>query len=110
MRVGLSEFREAELQRSRTTTELIQLTNQPKPVVVVVVGGTSDAHTAASGSSAIREVEPPRPTPQNTGRAGIRARWILCGRLLVVILSEVIVAPLKNIAVHVVSPKCDRIF
>jgi hypothetical protein len=84
------------------TTELIQLTNQPKTVAVVTA--ISDVPIAESGTSATR-VEAPRPTPQNTGRAGRRARWILCGRLLVVILFEVIVAPLLNVAVHVVQPK-----
>jgi hypothetical protein len=84
------------------TTELIQLTNQPKTVVVVTV--TSVVPIAVSGTSETRVVAP-RPTPQNTERAGRWTpwiRWILFGRLLVVILSVIIVAPLINIAVHVV--------
>ena len=90
------------------TTELIQLTNQPKTEEVGVTV-TSDEPTAVSGTSATRVVAP-RPTPQNTERAGRRARWILCGRLLVVILFVIIVAPFKNIAVHVVQPKRVRLF
>ncbi len=88
-----------ELQRSRMTTELIQLTNQPKTVEEVTA--ISVDPKAGSGTSETR-VAAPRPTPKNTGRAGRRARWIIFGRLLVVILSEVIVAPVINIAVHVV--------
>jgi hypothetical protein len=53
--------------RSRMTTELIQLTNQPKTVVVVTV--ISVVPIAASGTSVTRVVVP-RPTPQNTERAG----------------------------------------
>jgi hypothetical protein len=51
---------------SRPTTELIQLTNQPKPEVVVTV--ISVDPIAVSGTSVTRVVAP-RPTPQNTGRA-----------------------------------------
>ena len=72
------------------TTELIQLTNQPKTDAAVTA--TSVAPSAESGTSVTRDVAP-RPTPQNAGR---RARWIL---------SVIIVAPLINIAMHVVQPK-----
>jgi hypothetical protein len=56
------------------TTELIQLTNQPKTAEVAT--DISDVPTAESGTSETREVEP-RPTPQNTGRAGRWTRRIL---------------------------------
>ena len=62
----------------RMTTELIQLTNQPKPAVVATA--ISDVPIAGSRTSATRVVDP-RPTPQNTERAGRRTRWNLCGRL-----------------------------
>ena len=75
------------------TTELIQLTNQPKTDAAVTA--TSVAPSAESGTSVTRDVAP-RPTPQNTESAGRRARWIL---------SVIIVAPLINIAMHVVQPK-----
>jgi hypothetical protein len=45
------------------TTELIQLTNQPKPAEDVTVTGAEPK--AESGTSETR-VEEPRPTPQNT--------------------------------------------
>jgi hypothetical protein len=84
----LSESREAELQRSRMTTELIQLTNQSKTEAEEVI---SAEPTAVSGTSATRVVVP-RPTPKNTERAGRWSRWIVF----------VVVAPFINIAVHVV--------
>ena len=98
-RRGSTEFRETELQRSRMTTELIQLTNQPKTEAVVTE--TRAVPTAVSGTSVTR-ADAPRPTPQNTERAGRWSRWILFGRLLVVIRFVIIVAPFINIAVHVV--------
>jgi len=52
------------------TTELIQLTNQPKTEEVVTV--ISAEPIAESGTSVTRDFAP-RPTPQNTGRAG---RWL----------------------------------
>jgi len=58
-RVQSSEFREAELQRSRMTTELIQLTNQTKTAVVAAISADP---IAESGTSETRDVVP-RPTP-----------------------------------------------
>jgi hypothetical protein len=72
----LSAFREAEPQRSRITTELIQLTNQPKTEAVDTV--ISEVPRAESGTSATRVVAP-RPTPQNAERAERWALWIICG-------------------------------
>ena len=89
------------------STELIQLTNQPTTVVVVRVN--SVVPIAESGTSATR-VEAPRPTPKNTERAGRRTRRILCGRLFVVILFVIIVAPFEYIAVHVMQSKCVGLF
>ena len=89
------------------STELIQLTNQPKTAGEVTVN--SVVPNAGSGTRVTREVVP-RPTPQNTGRAGRWSRWIFFGRLLVVILSVIIVAPFEYIAVHVVQPKRVRLF
>ena len=91
----------------RMTTELIQLTNQPKTAEVAT--GISDAPLAESGTSERREVAP-RPTPQNTERAGRWASGILFPRLLVIILFIIIVAPFINIAVHVVQPKRVGLF
>ena len=104
---GVTELRTHELQRSRMTTGLIQLTNQPKTVAAATV--ISAAPTAESGTRVTREVVP-RPTPQNTGRAGRWSRWIFFRRLFIVILFIVIVAPFKNIAMHVVQPKCVGLF
>jgi hypothetical protein len=89
------------------TTELIQLTNQPKPAVVVTA--TRAVTKAGSGTSETREVVP-RPTPKNTERAGRWTRRIFFGRLFVVILSVIIVAPFINIAVHVIQPKRVGLF
>jgi hypothetical protein len=77
------------------TTELIQLANDTKPVVFETA--ISDDPKAKRGTSATRTEEPPRPTPQNTGRAPRWTRRILCGRLLAVILFEVIVASLIEV-------------
>jgi hypothetical protein len=55
-RVQSPESREAELQRSRMTTELIQLTNEPKTDVVATV--ISAVPTAVSGTSVTRVVDP----------------------------------------------------
>ena len=84
------------------TTELIQLTNQPKPDADGTV--ISVVPKAESGTSATRVVVL-RPTPQNTERAGDWARWILCGRLFVVILFEVIVLPFEYVALHIKQAK-----
>ena len=61
--------------------ELIQLTNDPKAVVVVTVN--SEEPIAVSGTR-VTCAEVPRPTPENTDRAG---RWTLFRRLFVVILA-----------------------
>ena len=89
-------------QRSRMTTELIQLTNNAEAVVEVTV--ISVVPLADSGTSVTR-VEDPRPTPRNTGRAGRWTRRVLFRRLFVVILSVIIVTPFPNVAVHVIQPK-----
>jgi hypothetical protein len=58
-------------QGSRMATELIQLTNQPKPIEGVTV--MSLIPKAKSGTSETRAVVP-RPTPQNTVRAAIASK------------------------------------
>ena len=84
------------------TTELIQPTNQPKPEEVATV--TSVDPKAVSGTRETRGAGPP-PTPHTTERTSRWARWILFGRLFVVILSVIIVAPFINIAVHIKQAK-----
>jgi hypothetical protein len=59
------------------TTELIQLTNQPKPEVNAEVTDLV-APIAGSETSVTRFVEP-RPAPQNTGRVAVQ-RTISRGR------------------------------
>jgi len=84
------------------TTELIQLTNQPKPVEAAKV--ISDVPKEESGTRVTRVVAP-RPTPQNTERAPRWTLWILFRRLFIVIRSEVIVAPFPYVALHIKQAK-----
>ena len=77
----------------------VQLTHNPKPVDDAPV--ISDVPTAVSGTTGTC-VDPPRPSPQNTETAQRRTLWVLFRRLLVVILSNIIVAPFVHVAVHVV--------
>jgi len=84
------------------TTELIQLTNQPKPGVLVTA--IRDVPNVISGTNRTLGVEP-RPSSKNTGRIRRWTLWILFGRDLVVILSVRIATPFPNVAVHVVQPE-----
>jgi hypothetical protein len=53
------------------TTELIQLTNQPKPVVVVTA---SAEPTAGSGTSETRVVAPRRPSKHSKATTAFKKR------------------------------------
>ncbi len=84
------------------TTELIQLTNQTKPVVVARV--TIAVPIAGSETSAT-PVEVPRPSCKTREEPDVGPNVICGGGLLIVI-----VAALINIAMHVVQPKRVRLF
>jgi len=86
-----------------------QPTNQPKSVVVAAAGGGDDDDAAARGA-AVDGVEVERPAPHATKRAGRWATFIGRGfrTVLRVLLGvppavEPVVAPLPDVAVHVVN-------
>ena len=59
---------------------------------------------AAGGSGVLRPDEPGAAT-MDTGVAGIRAGWVICGRYGEVVRAVPIGAPLPGISVHVVKPE-----
>jgi hypothetical protein len=93
------------------TTELIQLTNDAKTMAFASVKVTHAGPIAARGTRIDVVI---RPTPPNTeevarkGQSG--ALRIQFGRLLVVLRSVLIRAPLDYVAVQVVKSKSVRLF
>ena len=94
---GVTELRTHELQRSRMTTELIQLTNDTKsndPSVSV--------ETIPPSGTQLTRVAAPITSPHNTVSSARWTLWVQRGRPFVVILSVIFVTPLVCIAVHIV--------